>query len=58
MHDFTILPPDCVGKDDCGAPNYAIVLFISFYVICTYIFVNLFTAVRNDSDQTINFFSD
>lgn len=46
MHDFTILPPDCVGKDDCGSPNYAIALFISFYVICTYIFVNLFTAVR------------
>lgn len=45
MHDFTILPPDCIGQDDCGSPNYAIALFISFYGVCTYIFVNLFTAV-------------
>lgn len=45
MHDFTILQPDCVGKDDCGSPNYAIILFFSFYVVCTYIFVNLFTVV-------------
>lgn len=45
MHDFTVLPPGCVGKDDCGFPNYAIVLFVSFYVVCTYIFVNLFTVV-------------
>ncbi|KAI7889601.1 Ion transport protein-domain-containing protein [Mucor mucedo] len=49
MHDFTILPPTCVGKDDCGAPTYAIVLFISFYVICTFIFVNLFTAIVIDN---------
>jgi hypothetical protein len=45
MHDFTVLWPDCVGKVDCGSPNYAIILFISFYVVCTYIFVNLFTVV-------------
>ncbi|KAL9554146.1 hypothetical protein MBANPS3_002946 [Mucor bainieri] len=49
MHDFTILPPECVGKDDCGFPNYAIFLFISFYVVCTYIFVNLFTVIVIDN---------
>ncbi|KAL7311607.1 calcium channel protein [Mucor circinelloides] len=49
MHDFTILPPVCIGKDDCGSPNYAILLFISFYVVCTYIFVNLFTVIVIDN---------
>ncbi|KAK4512387.1 uncharacterized protein ATC70_003085 [Mucor velutinosus] len=49
MHDFTVLPPECVGKDDCGFPNYAIFLFISFYVVCTYIFVNLFTVIVIDN---------
>ncbi|KAG1121643.1 hypothetical protein G6F42_012234 [Rhizopus arrhizus] len=49
MHDFTILPPECIGKDDCGSPNYAILLFISFYVVCTYIFVNLFTVIVIDN---------
>ncbi|KAF1800899.1 Ion transport protein-domain-containing protein [Mucor lusitanicus] len=49
MHDFTVLPPGCVGKDDCGFPNYAIVLFVSFYVVCTYIFVNLFTVIVIDN---------
>jgi hypothetical protein len=46
MHDFTILPPECVGNKDCGSPKFAITLFISFYVVCTFIFVNLFTVVK------------
>ncbi|KAI8644851.1 Ion transport protein-domain-containing protein [Parasitella parasitica] len=49
MHDFTVRPPECVGNDDCGFPTYAILLFISFYVVCTYIFVNLFTVIVIDN---------
>lgn len=46
MHDFTVVPPECEGRGDCGSPKYAIALFIGFYVVCTFIFVNLFTVVR------------
>ncbi|KAI7904858.1 Ion transport protein-domain-containing protein [Cokeromyces recurvatus] len=49
MHDFTILYPECLGKYDCGKPKYAITLFISFYVVCTFIFVNLFTVIVIDN---------
>ncbi|KAI9485907.1 MAG: Ion transport protein-domain-containing protein [Benjaminiella poitrasii] len=49
MHDFTILPPECSGKGDCGSPKYAIILFISFYVVCTFIFVNLVTVIVIDN---------
>ncbi len=45
MHDFAVLPPNCVGDEDCGSPIYALALFIVFYIVCTFIFVNLFTVV-------------
>lgn len=45
MHDYAVLPPNCVGEGDCGSPSYAFAIFIIFYVVCTFIFVNLFTVV-------------
>lgn len=46
MHDFAVQAPNCVPGPDCGSPIAAYTLFILFYVLCTYIFVNLFTVVR------------
>lgn len=46
MHDFAVQYPDCVQGKDCGSPIAAYTLFIIFYVVCTYIFVNLLTVVR------------
>lgn len=46
MHDFAVVPPNCVPGIDCGSPFAAVALFVIFYVVCTYIFVNLFTVVR------------
>ncbi|KAI8967340.1 Ion transport protein-domain-containing protein [Mycotypha africana] len=48
MHDYTKSAPECVDKKDCGSPRLAITLFVIFYVICTYIFVNLFTVIVID----------
>ncbi|KAI8343217.1 Ion transport protein-domain-containing protein [Chlamydoabsidia padenii] len=45
MHDYAVQSPDCVPGRDCGSPIAAYTLFILFYVLCTYIFVNLFTVV-------------
>ncbi|KAF7722394.1 calcium channel protein [Apophysomyces ossiformis] len=50
MMDYTVLPPNCVWSDDylntdCGSPGWAYFLFNVFYIICTHIFMNLFTAV-------------
>ncbi|CAO3658320.1 unnamed protein product [Umbelopsis vinacea] len=52
MHDFTVTAPNCVSSSswdyldsDCGNPVWAYLLFIVFYIICTHIFLNLFTVV-------------
>ncbi|KAI8579947.1 hypothetical protein K450DRAFT_239855 [Umbelopsis ramanniana AG] len=49
LHDFTVDYPNCVANVsyyvDCGYPVFTYVLFLVFYFICTYIFVNLLTVV-------------
>ncbi|CAO3675097.1 unnamed protein product [Umbelopsis ramanniana] len=52
MHDFTVSAPNCVSASsadfldsDCGSAPWAYLLFIVFYIICTHIFLNLFTVV-------------
>ncbi|KAI8364970.1 Ion transport protein-domain-containing protein [Blakeslea trispora] len=49
MHDFFVRPFDCVNENDCGSPRDAIFLFTVFYIMCTYIFVNLFTMIVIDN---------
>ncbi|KAI9495474.1 Ion transport protein-domain-containing protein [Zychaea mexicana] len=49
MMDYTVQPPNCVYSDDylytdCGSPGWAYFLFNIYYLICTHIFLNLFTA--------------
>ncbi|RCH95425.1 hypothetical protein CU098_003574, partial [Rhizopus stolonifer] len=48
--DYTVQYPNCNSssnyfEDDCGSPFWAYFLFNIFYIICTHIFLNLFTAV-------------
>ncbi|KAI8062730.1 Ion transport protein-domain-containing protein [Gongronella butleri] len=45
MHDFAQQPPNCVADGDCGSTAAAYTLFLLYYVVCTYIFENLFTVV-------------
>ncbi|KAI8370634.1 uncharacterized protein BYT42DRAFT_617171 [Radiomyces spectabilis] len=45
MHDYSVQSPQCVEGEDCGSSVAATTLFVMFYVICTYIFVNLFTVI-------------
>ena len=50
MHDCMIKPPYCTAAEnywesDCGNETTALVYFISFYVIITFVFLNLFIAV-------------
>lgn len=50
MMDYTFAYPNCVASsnylnDDCGSANWAYFLFNFFYITCTHIFLNLFTAV-------------
>ncbi|KAI8381166.1 Ion transport protein-domain-containing protein [Radiomyces spectabilis] len=50
MMDYAVQAPNCVHSDnyletDCGSPGWAYFLFNFFYIICTHIFLNLFTAV-------------
>lgn len=45
MHDFTVVSPECVQGRDCGSPAAAIIMFVLYYIVCTYIFVNLLTVV-------------
>lgn len=45
MHDFAVQFPNCVNDADCGSPVAAIAIFVVFYVVCTYVFINLFTVV-------------
>ncbi|KAI9028890.1 Ion transport protein-domain-containing protein [Phycomyces nitens] len=44
MRDFSVRWPGCVDEKDCGS-TAAFTLFIVFYIICTYIFVNIFTVI-------------
>ncbi|KAL9549481.1 hypothetical protein PS6_006058 [Mucor atramentarius] len=48
--DYTVQYPNCTRssnylEDDCGSPFWAYFLFDIFYIVCTHIFMNLFTAV-------------
>lgn len=48
--DYTVQYPNCNKssnylEDDCGSPFWAYFLFDIFYIVCTHIFMNLFTAV-------------
>ncbi|KAF9193354.1 calcium channel protein [Haplosporangium sp. Z 767] len=51
MHDMMIEPPFCTPSrksyldSDCGSRSWAYFLFLSFYIICTYILLNMFIAV-------------
>ncbi|KAI8993323.1 Ion transport protein-domain-containing protein [Pilobolus umbonatus] len=50
LKDYTVQYPNCNRsdnylEDDCGSPLWAYFLFNAFYIICTHIFLNLFTAV-------------
>ncbi|KAI7900056.1 Ion transport protein-domain-containing protein [Cokeromyces recurvatus] len=48
--DYAVQYPNCnysnnYLQNDCGSPFWAYFLFDLFYVVCTHIFLNLFTAV-------------
>ncbi|KAL0076809.1 Ion transport protein-domain-containing protein [Phycomyces blakesleeanus] len=50
MMDYTVQYPNCVNfadylETDCGSPGWSFFLFNFFYIVCTHIFLNLFTAV-------------
>ncbi|KAI7871731.1 Ion transport protein-domain-containing protein [Spinellus fusiger] len=50
MMDYVVTAPNCVASDsyletDCGYPSWSLFLFNFFYIVCTHIFMNLFTAV-------------
>ena len=52
MHDAMLTKPYCTEKQDedywlsnCGSPAFALVYFHSYYLIISYIFLNLFIAV-------------
>lgn len=55
MHDLTVETPYCVenladyANRDCGSPSYGIGLFLSFYIIGTYICLNMFIVVIVDN---------
>ncbi|KAI8049930.1 Ion transport protein-domain-containing protein [Syncephalis plumigaleata] len=54
MHDMMLEAPNCVSaanylNTDCGSRYWALFLFISFYVIGTYILVNMFIVVVIDN---------
>jgi hypothetical protein len=54
MHDMMLESPNCVSaanylNTDCGSRYWALFLFISFYVIGTYILVNMFIVVVIDN---------
>ncbi|KAI9598651.1 Ion transport protein-domain-containing protein [Syncephalis fuscata] len=54
MHDMMTEGPYCVSNEnyletDCGSRYWALFLFISFYVIGTYILVNMFIVVVIDN---------
>ncbi|KAI8977429.1 Ion transport protein-domain-containing protein [Mycotypha africana] len=48
--DYSVQFPNCNKSDDffetdCGSPFWSYFLFDMFYIVCTHIFLNLFTAV-------------
>ncbi|CAF3650795.1 unnamed protein product, partial [Rotaria sp. Silwood1] len=50
MHDCMVVPPRCTRGDsywesDCGNPTASILYFCSFYIIITYIVLNLLVAI-------------
>ncbi|KAF9357185.1 calcium channel protein [Mortierella sp. AD094] len=51
MHDMMVESPNCTPSrtsyldGDCGSRTWAYFLFLSFYIVCTYILLNMFTAV-------------
>ena len=51
MHDMMIQAPFCTPNrtsyldSDCGSQPWAYFMFLSFYIICTYILLNMFIAV-------------
>lgn len=49
MHECQLSPPHCTQTDDylneCGYPTLAIIFFISFTLLATFLFLNLFIAV-------------
>ncbi|KAF9214504.1 calcium channel protein [Podila verticillata] len=51
MHDMMVEPPFCTPSrstyldSDCGSRPWAYVMFLSFYIVCTYILLNMFIAV-------------
>ena len=52
MHDCMVVPPQCSFKEgdnywetDCGSKFVATLYFFSYYLLITYIFLNLFIAV-------------
>lgn len=55
MHDLTIESPYCVealndySERDCGSPSWSFFLFLTFFVIGTYICLNLFIMVILDN---------
>ncbi|KAF9551224.1 calcium channel protein [Mortierella hygrophila] len=51
MHDMMVEAPSCTPNKgsyldtDCGSRTWAYVMFLSFYIVCTYILLNMFIAV-------------
>ncbi|KAG0026013.1 calcium channel protein [Podila clonocystis] len=51
MHDMMVEPPLCTPSratyldSDCGSRPWAYFMFLSFYIVCTYILLNMFIAV-------------
>lgn len=51
MHDMMVEPPLCTPSrvtyldSDCGSKPWAYFMFLSFYIVCTYILLNMFIAV-------------
>ncbi|KAH7056681.1 Ion transport protein-domain-containing protein [Linnemannia elongata] len=51
MHDMMVEAPSCTPNkgsyldNDCGSRAWAYFMFLSFYIVCTYILLNMFIAV-------------
>ncbi|KAG0272810.1 calcium channel protein [Linnemannia exigua] len=51
MHDMMVEAPSCTPNNnsylesDCGSRGWAYFMFLSFYIVCTYILLNMFIAV-------------
>jgi hypothetical protein len=54
MHDCMVAPPACTAahnywQSDCGNATAALLYFGSFYIIITYIFLNLLVAIIQEN---------